>query len=633
MRGRNSFSDKRPARAAFLLAVFVLCLLGTVPVAARAAEGEASGNAFSQQEQERELSQSELRRLTAALDFNDIGFFACTYYRPEEIDWHEVLYNGAGIASGATRLQRQRYEELSGFPLETGIVAIYGSDIRRFVKNKTGMDYSDARKPLESPTWICLEDDDLYITQHGDTNAFPVTFTSGTVDGEIYRLRYTGSDWRRFRFECEYEITIRIRGGRWMYISNLPADQTPPVTLLDIEFYDSRADARAAAQEMVRADRPSYAEPEAWLWAVVKAAQDDTVVVIDYAATDENGGGGLADIMLQEGVFRPGENVYSAVMKKGETFAIQVNLAWVPFMRIAAVSGAYYGEYMFGEENWLYRQDERGLQKPVYVTGHDLNGEKRGTDYQDETDLVNFLEGTWICLSSQSNEPAALFTFSDYRSLTVETPEDSWHFYLEYGRAYAGSDEAPDLIATSAYDDETREKLGGAGAGDRPETGSYLISAVQMYGEQLIRLLQVGGGYAALSEILPGAGDGDVEYSLVRYRGTFIEESQGQQEEQSSAYYGDDSTSVGSAVTQEVKAAFSQLLNLDETAEKISAGMVVYYDGMQTIEERECFVFDFGTDHQEHFVHEDYYAISVDLRYVYIIDPMTGDWERIHRFR
>ncbi len=420
MTGRNLFSDKRPARAAFMLAACVLYLLGAAALTVQAAGSGAPESASSPRAEQRELSGTELRRLSAALDYNDIGFFACTYYRPEEIDWHEVFYNGAGIASGATRLQRRRYEELSGIPVETGLVAIYGSDIRRFVKNRTGTDYSDARKPLESPTWICLEDDDLYITQHGDTNAFPVTFTSGTVVGDIYRLRYTGSDWRHFRFDCEFEITARIRGSRWVFISNLPADQTPPVTLLDIEFCDSRSDARAAAQELVRAQRPDYAQPDAWIWAIVKAARDDTVVVIDYAAEDAPGEDGrLSALMLEQGVFRPGENVYSAVMKKGETFAIQVNLAWVPFMRIAAVCGAYYGEYMFGEENWLGRQDENGVPKPVYVTGHDLDGEKRGTQYRDETDLVNFLDGTWICVSVGTGEPAALFTCSDDLTLTV----------------------------------------------------------------------------------------------------------------------------------------------------------------------------------------------------------------------
>ncbi|MBR6259759.1 MAG: hypothetical protein IKR21_06050, partial [Oscillospiraceae bacterium] len=58
----------------------------------------------------RQLTVEELDELTENLDYNENGFFVCSYYRPEEIDWSEVFYNGAGIALDVTEELKADYE-------------------------------------------------------------------------------------------------------------------------------------------------------------------------------------------------------------------------------------------------------------------------------------------------------------------------------------------------------------------------------------------------------------------------------------------------------------------------------------------------------------------------------------------
>ncbi|MBP5264016.1 MAG: hypothetical protein J6Z33_06550, partial [Lachnospiraceae bacterium] len=45
----------------------------------------------------RELTEQEVKKLQYSVRATDNGFFACTYYRPEEIDWQTVLQGGAGM--------------------------------------------------------------------------------------------------------------------------------------------------------------------------------------------------------------------------------------------------------------------------------------------------------------------------------------------------------------------------------------------------------------------------------------------------------------------------------------------------------------------------------------------------------
>ena len=48
-------------------------------------------------EEARELSRREIRQLNEDFNMDDVGFYVCTYARPEEIDWNQVVYNGAGM--------------------------------------------------------------------------------------------------------------------------------------------------------------------------------------------------------------------------------------------------------------------------------------------------------------------------------------------------------------------------------------------------------------------------------------------------------------------------------------------------------------------------------------------------------
>ena len=95
----------------------------------------------------RALTQEELDALNASLDFNDNGFFVTSFSRPEEIDWAQVFYNGAGIRQDPSDAQREAYDRAVGYQM-TSLVCISRADVERFVLEKTGTEYRAARKPL-----------------------------------------------------------------------------------------------------------------------------------------------------------------------------------------------------------------------------------------------------------------------------------------------------------------------------------------------------------------------------------------------------------------------------------------------------------------------------------------------------
>ena len=75
----------------------------------------------------------------------------------------------------------------------------------------------------------------------------------------------------------------------------------------------------------------------------------------------------------------------------------------------------------------------------------------------------------------------------------------------------------------------------------------------------------------------------------------------------------------------EIELLFAQ----SEVQEKLDQGMVIRdVDGMDTIRGEACVLFALGTEHQDQFVAEYYYAVSSSGA-VYRMDYLTGEWEPI----
>ncbi len=597
----------------------------------------------------RELTSREIRQLNEDYDMDDVGFFVCTYSRPEEIEWDEVIYNGAGMGRDLED-EPELKEFLEKYYAEylemTGVTIVREKDFLRLVKQKTGTDYADARNKLN---WEYFDDTALYFHFHGDTNAIPISFTDGTVTEETdgsktYRLHFDGTDWKNYRFAREFEITFREKNGRRTYISNLPADAPAPVELVTIDYYEREQQARrAGASELIDSAYDEDTEfPDSWYWAVITASEDGVRYIIDEISEEIAEKGVPYYLFGSDGTFIPGNNVASGVLDKGESIAVYVDLSWQPHLKLKVTKDNYYGAVVFGEQNWTNLRDEpEETPRADYVMGHDLEGEHRGVIWEEEEDLVNFLEGSWVWYDKVTGGPGALVTFSDYRRMAImpfTAGGGYFELYLDYDHIYADSYDAPDLICTKPYNEDTEQqmkerslsRLFGTGG-----TGDYLVSAIQLDGEQILTLDQANNGEGILGYILPGAGENDHSFELYRYTGTMQEENQGGEEpggapaDQDQTIY-DPNRGIDIPWSR-ITDSFEAMQDWDEVAEKVDLGMDVYFDSVEEIGGKYCYVFDFGTDHPENYVHEDFYAISEDLRTVYRMDYMTGEWDKVRR--
>lgn len=465
----------------------------------------------------RELTREELDSLTDSLDWSVNGFFVTAYSRPEEIDWNEVFYNGAGRKRNPSESELAEYENAVG-PVITSLVCIERKDVEEFVWEKTGMEYSAARHPLQ---WY-LTESGLYMTQHGDTNARPVRFSEGTVLGNEYRLTFSGTDYVNYRFERDFVISVRIEEGRWLFRSCLPADAPSPLDLLEIRYAATEMEAAAlGAEEFYQVQQLPSDEPFGWCWAVLTAKQDGVRFVVERLRAETDKEQIFSDTY---GLVLPGGNVTSGVLNRGESVAIWVNRPWHPRIRLIASKGTYYGDYVFGEDNWLHLEDT----VIRYVIGHDWDGEGRGTSWSSEEDLVNFLNsGSWEYKNEESGETLAAVCFSEYRSMVVDNGEDCYKILLQYSRIYSEEDQAPDLLQMNKYfsDDSCWEPHSFIFSQER--LGDYLVSAIQLDGEQILTLQQVNNGDGILNAILPQTEQNQHVFRFYRYAGTAAAEGQG----------------------------------------------------------------------------------------------------------
>lgn len=521
-----------------------------------------------EEEEERELTEQEVKKLQWSVRGSDNGFFVCTYYRPEEIDWQQVFYNGAGLRVTlsddqlwqlrdqlrAKRLEEQRQEEelmailrgeepLPGFFEEeteeepfteeelalsnANLTALTLRSIQSFVKSRTGLDYSEARHPLDWPELSR----NLFYFIHNDSNTIRVEFLSASVKGNRYQIYYRRSS-RSKEKKPEYVMTAEIEKGKWTFISNLPVDHVEPITLLDVDYYASKEIARiqgveafldieelpdsAEEFEETTASKQKAKTEQAYYWAVITAREDDTRIVVERSYQGDL----LSSLLLEDGYFIPGGEVGSILLQSGEKVGIKVRLEDLPTLRIRASSGSYFGAFAFGSENRLGRNTKEGQPLSTYVVGYDLNGEKRGTKYQDETELLEFLRGTWVFYDSEMGEYTASVVF-DGKTMRISTLLDTFVLQISgFDRVYADTQSAPpDLIKLKPGDNDTVTLFTQRYYALRRNVGDYRIKAVQLDGEQMLLLSFENTGKDGLSMLLPGADPLAEEIVLYRFVG------------------------------------------------------------------------------------------------------------------
>ena len=502
----------------------------------------------------RKLDPAELEALRGTLRSAEYGFFTCTYARPEEIDWNVVLHDGAGLSAGDDSALRAACQA-RGWDFGQVRAAVPLDALEAFVRDRTGTDYAVARVPLYYPAWEQLSDgtrwywlrvDDGGADGDGEAAdggssaaavpaaAAPDAFTDGYVNGTEYVLCYDRADPEYRLASRPFVMRCRIDGGQWQYVSNLPADAPAPLTLLDIRLCETKEEAAALGiTDFVEIEARPSDEPYGWCWAVITARTEGVRCIVDR--TDEAFDYDRYFLIL------PGENICSRVLRAGEGFALYVNQPWHPGVLLTATKDAYWGQYIFGEDNGLHLDNS----VPRYVTGHDLQGEGRGCAPETEAQLARFLrDDTWAALDQTTGEFYATLQFTGEGELWLGTGETSYPFLVRYGDTDTGAqtgteeDAAADAEAAAAWQAPDVLTLERSAAGDPdwsalperfdgPACGSYCISATQLDCLQILYLTPLDAGGDALSALVPGLAGESGTLQFFRCRGAVQMEGQG----------------------------------------------------------------------------------------------------------
>ena len=471
----------------------------------------------------RPLTEAELAEINESWNRMEYGFFLSSYSRPEEIDWHEVLYNGGGIGIEPDEAILEAYTSEVGHARELDLELIPGEALRAFVLEKTGTPYGAARKPL---LWTYLDELDLYCREHGDTNAENIQFSSGWREGDVLVLNYLRSDWQHYRGERWFRARVRVLDdGSWQYISVTPDEARDAVELVTIDYLDEQPEADyVLEQPQLDSD-----EPEAWRWALLTASRDGVRLSLDRFVA-----GNGAESALATGMGAPSLNtpLGTYTLNSGETLAVNVLPAWNPVMRLSAAWNGLWGAYWFGEDRALHLDEEAPEDCQRWIMGHDLNGEGRGTAISSEEDLSNFLDaggGAYDAWLYYDEDGCALATlnFCDYRSLVIDRADFGCRIFLNYAfedaewngvdgvwPGYSGW-----VLKMEKYNEEDDWSALPEGWFSSGWLGDYLVRVEQLEGEQILSLRQYNNGEGALGLLL-GVGDRVWEFSFRRAVGT-----------------------------------------------------------------------------------------------------------------
>ena len=479
------------------------------------------------------LSEEELEALNNALSDEDNGFFHSVYTKPQEIDWEQVFYSGAGIGEKADDEMYDAYEAEFG-ELYTGLTVIDPEALEDFVWDKTETEYREARNPL----WIEERGSDQrwqYINgrlvfPHGDTNYRPVWFVSGTRDGDVYRLVYDNYMNKTYA-PRNYVVTVRIEDGDWIFLSNVPADAPFPLDLLAIEFYESEEEAEEAAGgdlvDIVYDPGLLSGNPgETNAFAVVTVLEDDVSVRLDVEDVfSDNWRYGLA----VRNIYAPTERLYEDSFEKGDKILMEAGLPWLATRRISAVKGEMYGEYWFGSDNYLYLYDEDGRPLTRYVTGHDADAEGKGPHPSAKGELAQFLEGDWLYFDKDTDRPKAVLHIHDYASMSLEifdesgqTAEQYEDLWARFMNVYTDVEDVPDTLSFAIYNDAEFAKLPLPKNTGFSSTrlGDYYWFGSQGEDFQELTLVQASNGDAFLNYVLgDGRNEQDFTFTFRRYTG------------------------------------------------------------------------------------------------------------------
>ena len=178
---------KRAARCAAVWAAAVLQAVLLSGCGDTLLQKEAPSETFGEETmptlpEKRPLEAKELAEFEAWLNEEaNNGFLLSAYDDVRRADLNEVFYNGAGLAQQPlTEELRRAYEEQAG-EIMTDTVRLTTGQMDAFLREKTGYGLADFENP---PDWTYLEDFDIWMKDHGDTNRMGVSCDRGQKEGD-----------------------------------------------------------------------------------------------------------------------------------------------------------------------------------------------------------------------------------------------------------------------------------------------------------------------------------------------------------------------------------------------------------------------------------------------------------------
>ena len=289
-------------------------------------------------------------------------------------------------------------------------------------------------------------------------------------------------------------LCLRLnRDGEAVYLT-----RTAPDALLAIDVGVTEAELSDAAQKIELTRRPSDEDTPQY-WTRLTALQNGVTVLIERTPEQESE---TEEVAMQEGLFVPGSTLFRRVLNEGESVGLYASLPWHPEIRVAAMRGGNYGEYIFGEDNYLLEEPVNGRYAQKTLAGYPL-----------EDDGVN---GHWLYRDVLSKEHTVrLDFFDDDNTLAVVRENDLYWLKWSMDRLHAEEWETPDLLCLETT--EELRTLNGLNIGD--SAGDYYVERFETDGETILHLSQVNNGDAALDMLIPHQAQWMTEFVFHRYTG------------------------------------------------------------------------------------------------------------------
>lgn len=191
-----------------------------------------------------DLSWDECNEFTELLDSDEYnGFYRVTFDNPKDIDWNEVLADGAGIPrEKITKKDKKIYldDDRSYNSLDYELIAISGASIKDYIYKHTGTNI-DLKDDL---LWVYNKDKDVYYKELDYLQYKPCTCVSGVKLKDTYVLE-VASDESDFTEPNKKMVLVKTENGYVVKLSvNMWEVGNDKKLTFDVDIPQLSADAR-----------------------------------------------------------------------------------------------------------------------------------------------------------------------------------------------------------------------------------------------------------------------------------------------------------------------------------------------------------------------------------------------------